>query len=75
LRNQRERAVAPLVQPVLDQVEPVLGIGAGHAEAVAEQAADVGDPVDAEGEQGQPEDDDLLAVADHPARPGFQVPS
>jgi hypothetical protein len=75
LRNQREGAVAPLVQAVLDQVEAVLRIGAGHAEAVAQQAADVGDPIDAEDEQGQPEDDDLLAVADHPARPGFQVPS
>jgi hypothetical protein len=75
LSDQGESSVAALVEPVLDEVEPVLSVGARHAEAVTEQTAEVGDPINPEGEQEQPQDDDLLPVADHPVRPGLHIAS
>ena len=42
LEDQREGAVAALVEAVLEQVEAALGVGARDAEAVGQQLADVG---------------------------------
>ena len=72
LEDQREGAVAALVEAVLEQVEAPLGVGPRDAEAVAEQLADVGGAIATQDEQDQPGGDDLLSMTYDPAGPSLQ---
>ena len=62
LGHQREGAVGAYAHPVLEQLEPALGLRPGDAEAVREQPAEVGRAQAAEHEQDQPHGEDTPAV-------------
>src|SRR5205814_4914704 len=60
---------AALVEALLGDREAALRVGAGHAEAVRQQRAEVARGGGAEHEHDEPRPDDALAVMDYPVGP------
>jgi len=70
--QERQEKLSDDVEAILDEIQPLFGVGARDAKAVAEQLADVGRAVSPEHEQGEPGDQDDLPMPDDSPSPGFQ---
>ena len=73
LQDEREVAVALLADPLRQDLPAVLCLGAGSAEAVAEEVAQVAGCGSAQDEDDEPGEEDLAAVGDYPSSPALHA--